>query len=345
MVAQSKSLFIGIGMLLLTILACQFGPPPPPTATNNDIVLTSTAVIQMPSTLTVSAPTAVTLLTETIPSVTDTPPEATAAPPTLTPTLTLSPTPSIPMVSVTTGTNCRSGPGQVYDIIGGAPVGVKFVIIGKSTPTDYWIIQLPDERECWLWGRYAVVEGDISSLPEYAIPPTPLPPVGSVAGTITNNVGDPLSNVKVTAQLAGRTFTTSSDGKYSFDNLATGPEYITVETSDYNPEFRSVNVAKGTPVTQDFVLVSFVPSGSLAKVQGRVLLNSNPAVGADVWVWGASAQGITDNSGRYLMDLQSGSYLILARLGNSRGGVEVSIPFDRTKVTTVTSPDIILLSR
>jgi hypothetical protein len=145
-----------------------------------------------------------------------------------TPTFTLIPSPSVPMVSVTTGTNCRTGPGREYDIVGGAPVGVKFVVIGRNTSTDYWIIRLQDGRECWLWGRHAVVEGNVSTLPEYAIPALP---VGSVAGIITDYTGAGIPNATVTALLSQKTASTGSNGRFSIDNLRTGQEFLDVRAS------------------------------------------------------------------------------------------------------------------
>ncbi|HCB00751.1 MAG TPA: hypothetical protein DEP19_00060, partial [Anaerolineae bacterium] len=69
-------------------------------------------------------------------------PEFTATPQfTGTPELTA--TPSIPQVSVSTNTNCRTGPGVVYDLIGGLNVGQTAEVVGKNSSTGYWIIKLP----------------------------------------------------------------------------------------------------------------------------------------------------------------------------------------------------------
>jgi len=102
--------------------------------------------------------------------------------PTFTPTITLSPTITptstleAPMVSVSTNTNCRTGPGTVYDIKGALLVGEQAEVVGKGEFGNYWIIKNPDgSGECWLWGNYATVTGPTDGLTIYTPPPTPTP--------------------------------------------------------------------------------------------------------------------------------------------------------------------------
>lgn len=96
--------------------------------------------------------------------------------PSETPSITPTPTPSIPIVRVSANTNCRKGPGVVYDILTALLVDEEAEIVGKYTATDpdYWIIE-KGSITCWLWGEYATVEGDVSQLPEMIPPPTPTP--------------------------------------------------------------------------------------------------------------------------------------------------------------------------
>jgi hypothetical protein len=97
--------------------------------------------------------------------------------PSLTPTATFTVTPTVPMVSVSVQTNCRSGPGTAYDKIGIVNVGQTAEVVGRSMYNDYWIIKLPSNPAitCWLWGQYATVVGNISGLPSINPPPTPTP--------------------------------------------------------------------------------------------------------------------------------------------------------------------------
>jgi hypothetical protein len=36
-------------------------------------------------------------------------------------------------------------------------------------------VTTPNGRDCWLWGRYAQVSGDVSQIPVFTPPPTPTP--------------------------------------------------------------------------------------------------------------------------------------------------------------------------
>jgi hypothetical protein len=84
------------------------------------------------------------------------------------------------MVSVSVQTNCRSGPGTVYDSLGFLDVGQTAEVVGRSTSSDNWIIKLPSNPAitCWLWGQYATVVGNTSGLTVYTPPPTPTPAAG-----------------------------------------------------------------------------------------------------------------------------------------------------------------------
>lgn len=258
MVAQSKRIFISLGVLLLAAAACQPPAVVTPTQGLDDLALTATAIVQTLSAQNSATPLVVITATfpaEGIPSATELPPivSETASPVVGPPTVTVTASPGVPMVSVTVGTNCRTGPGRVYDRIGGAPVGVKFVIVGKHTPSNYWIIRLQDGRECWLWGQHAVVEGNVNSLPELNAPPrpTPLPALGTILVTVR---GPDLSgentalvqNATVTLVSTGEQAQNLGNGTYSFRNVSFGWKDIRAATPNHDPGFGSVNVVSGT---------------------------------------------------------------------------------------------------
>jgi hypothetical protein len=99
---------------------------------------------------------------------------------TATPQFTTTPentaTPSVPQVTVSVNTNCRTGPGLVYLLLGGLNIGQVAEVVGKSTSTGYWIIKLPGTSTiCWLFPQHATVTGNTANLPEYPVPPTPTP--------------------------------------------------------------------------------------------------------------------------------------------------------------------------
>jgi len=90
-------------------------------------------------------------------------------------------TPSTPTVTVSSATNCRTGPGANYDLVLTFQPGATAEVVGKYTASNYWIIKTPTGGTCWLWGAYATVQGDTSSLAEIA-PPT-APPVAAAPTT------------------------------------------------------------------------------------------------------------------------------------------------------------------
>ncbi len=105
-----------------------------------------------------------------LPSFTLTPTEISISTSTLTPTLDHA------TVTVSVDTNCRTGPGKIYDRVGGLLVGETAEVVGKSSEGNYWIIENPDAAGiCWLWGYYATVVGSTKHLAIHTPPPTPTP--------------------------------------------------------------------------------------------------------------------------------------------------------------------------
>jgi hypothetical protein len=85
-------------------------------------------------------------------------------------------TPSTVIVRVSADTNCRSGPGVDYDIVGALTIGQQAEVVGISSTTEYWIINNPNGTgTCWLWGEHVTITGDTAALQEYAVPPTVTP--------------------------------------------------------------------------------------------------------------------------------------------------------------------------
>lgn len=112
------------------------------------------------------------------PSPTNTPTQTPTITPSPTNTLTL--TPEIPMVQVSMSTNCRVGPGKVYDQVGVLLAGEEAEVIAKDPQGSDWYIRNPDQAGgfCWIWGQYATVSGDTTNLPVFTPPPTPTPSQG-----------------------------------------------------------------------------------------------------------------------------------------------------------------------
>ncbi len=95
------------------------------------------------------------------------------------------------MVSVSVNTNCRTGPGNAYDRVGALLVGETAEVLARDPYGLFWYIPNPDKPggKCWVWGQYATVTGDTSSLPVFTPPPTPTPVPAFVLKGVTVKAG------------------------------------------------------------------------------------------------------------------------------------------------------------
>jgi hypothetical protein len=181
---KTNPLLVSIAALLVASIACavpNISLSVPPTQDPNQFstIIAETvaaALVQTQQVATTPTPSlAPVLLATDTPSMTFTP--------TFTPTVTLTPspiftsTPVVPLISVSVATNCRVGPGKVYDRVGALLVGEVAEIYGRNADGTYWYIRNPDSNGgfCWLWGEYATLTGNFAALPMYTPPPTPTP--------------------------------------------------------------------------------------------------------------------------------------------------------------------------
>jgi uncharacterized protein YgiM (DUF1202 family) len=97
--------------------------------------------------------------------------------PSLTPTIELSPTTEKPMVSVSQVTNCRSGPGSIYDWLGALNVGQQAEVFGRDPANTSWYIRNPNNSTgfCWIYGSFATITGNTNTIPVFTPMPTPTP--------------------------------------------------------------------------------------------------------------------------------------------------------------------------
>jgi hypothetical protein len=169
---QSTPILLSVTVLLIVSLAC--GLPSAPTQDVNSIL--GTAIMQtMVSALTQTAQAIVPV------DIIDT--QTATFTPIHTPTETLTPSPVftataiVPQVSVSVATNCRVGPGKVYDRVGALLIGQVAEVFGRDATGTYWYIRNPSQSNgfCWLWGEYATVTGNFAALPMFTPPPTPTP--------------------------------------------------------------------------------------------------------------------------------------------------------------------------
>ncbi len=199
-------------------------------------------------------------------------PTFTPGPPTLTPTPTQPSTPTAPTIKVSLDTNCRSGPGKVYDMIGALLVGETTEILARGSVPDYWVVDNPDYpgHECWLWGKYATVSGDTRHLPIRSAAPTPTPAPGSIRGYVyidgnhNGQRGDPVDGHISGANLFlkegacpgttmfASTSSSSADGRYSFYNVPPGKYCLwrDMNQQTLDPDFHGLNLDPGEDLTE-----------------------------------------------------------------------------------------------
>src|SRR6266542_2762864 len=150
--SKLKRIFFSTVILIIVVTACNFpGAQPPVNNAAPDYVLTITAQASLlqvqtnnqplPEAPLAPASTAQVIFTDTV---------------TPTATITLTPTLSVPMLTVSADTNCRSGPRKDYAYLGALLANETAEVTGRNTATNYWIIKNPDAAGvCWLWGNYA----------------------------------------------------------------------------------------------------------------------------------------------------------------------------------------------
>jgi hypothetical protein len=172
---KSTPILLSVTVLLIVSLACGLSSSAPTQDVNS---ILGTAIMQtMVSALTQTAQVIVPV------DIVETPTASYTFTPIFTPTETLTPSPIftataiVPQVSVSVATNCRVGPGKVYDRVGALLVGQVAEVVGRDYTGNYWYIRNPNQSNgfCWLWGEYAAVTGNFAALPMFTPPPTPTP--------------------------------------------------------------------------------------------------------------------------------------------------------------------------
>lgn len=168
MTQKSRSVLAG-AVLILAMLACNmpFEQVLPPNDVQTAAALTLQAILT-PS-LTSTAPTPVITATSS-PGATRT--VTSAGSPTA--SVSVTPTYSVPTLTVLEPTNCRTGPGEAYEVVFTYLEGKKLEIVGRYDPGDFWLVKSNESPNgtCWLWGEYAEVTGSFWAVASVTPPPT-----------------------------------------------------------------------------------------------------------------------------------------------------------------------------
>lgn len=271
---------LAAAVLLIASIACSLSAPSPaadPNALNTSIAETiaarqTEAALNNPPTATfTSAPDMPTLTLEPTPSET---PDVTATPTTAT-------------ISVSVDTNCRTGPGAIFERVGILLVGETAEIVGREPRGEYWYIRNPDigTEFCWVWGEYATISGNTLFL--LYLSPAPPPPTSFTASfekmetcsvwwmdfRLVNNSGVAFRSMSLIVRDAD-TNTVASQEANSFTNSDGCSAPVTIESLipggavtvssppfGYNPDGNNLSARitlcsgtdqKGTCVTQEF---------------------------------------------------------------------------------------------
>jgi len=166
MIQNYKSMLAGTS-LIFAILACNLPGSgeqvPPPGEVQTSAALTVEAFLS-PSAA--NTPTATGTLQQS--SLVDTPS------PTVALTGTITPTYSVPILTVREQTNCRTGPGQDYEIVFTYLADKKLEIAGRYDPGNFWLVKSRESPTgtCWLWGEYVEVTGSYWVVSSVTPPPT-----------------------------------------------------------------------------------------------------------------------------------------------------------------------------
>lgn len=166
MTYSSKSV-VAVISLVLAMLACNmpFEQVPPPDEIQTAAALTLQVILTPPQTEVASAP-AITVTAS--PRITETFSAAGS------PTTTITPTYSVPMATVREATNCRTGPGEEYDVVVTYLTGKELEIVGRYDPGNFWLVKSNESPTgtCWLWGEFADASGSYWTVASVTPPPT-----------------------------------------------------------------------------------------------------------------------------------------------------------------------------
>jgi uncharacterized protein YraI len=81
---------------------------------------------------------------------------------------------SVAMLTVREATNCRTGPGEAYEIIFTYAAGAQLEIAGRYEPGNFWLVKSAESPTglCWMWGEYVDVTGNYAAVPGVTPPAT-----------------------------------------------------------------------------------------------------------------------------------------------------------------------------
>ena len=150
--------------IILAMLACSVPGVVQPTVVGDQTATVTAAAPQEPTRDASDVPPTATF--SRTPSIT--------ASPNGSPSATITPTYSVPMLIVQEPTNCRTGPGEEYEVVSTYLAGKQLEIVGRYDPGDFWLVKSSESPDgtCWLWGEYVELIGSYWVVSSVTPPPT-----------------------------------------------------------------------------------------------------------------------------------------------------------------------------
>ncbi|MCS7186514.1 MAG: carboxypeptidase-like regulatory domain-containing protein, partial [Armatimonadota bacterium] len=161
-----------------------------------------------------------------------------------------------------------------------------------------------------------------------------VPPTGSIFGRVVSTDNHPIPNASLTliwGDVGQTTFSTDSQGQFTFDGLPEGEYSLLVTANDFETVKKSVKVKPKETTAIDIVLkpqeVGFV-RGRVVGVDGKVpkdggvwvkrVLSPTARQSINIILW-------RPEDGRFEGKLQPGNYLIIAQAGSRRVSRQIKI--------------------
>jgi hypothetical protein len=94
------------------------------------------------------------------------------------PELSATATLEAPKARVNRETNCRVGPGGLYNLVATYQAGQVLEVVAKDLGGGYWFVKNLDqpEEQCYLMAQNITISGDTTALPKFTPQPSPTPP-------------------------------------------------------------------------------------------------------------------------------------------------------------------------
>ncbi len=210
--------------------------------------------------------------------------------------------------------------------------GMTFMpIASKAIPTgyEYFEVLLPDTGDQYIAFTFAPDSGGSYTYLNFdEVLVSPAPPMGALAGTVTDGLGAALEGAEV--MVADFMDSTDAAGMYSFDMIPVGQYVVSAYMDGYQPANFTVTLDSAATTTQDFVLLSTSPmevysngfeagsdpgwtytggenpfevSGGFSYTTPDTTISITPATGDSFLVCTPAAGGYVDNEFSWWMNL------------------------------------------